>query len=251
MIRVFRYVLLVTGSISLVLLILVSSKEVVEYSKTKEYSTTLSNSINIKTNSVSTRDDSISTTTDSTTYSIVKDSKSIEVDYNNLSNRNSDFIGWIHSSKVSLPVVKASDNEYYLNHNFDKEVSKYGSIFLDYRLNTTDDVLLLYGHNAMGGIMFGCLKDYLSESNRENFYISFDSENYNFNTYSIEGCFVVHENDVLLSSIPSDINVYKNMLLEYINEPSEKFLNSNKIIILSTCYGQAGTDNRLIVVLTN
>lgn len=244
MIRVFRYVLLVTGSISLVLLILVSSRELVEYSKTKEYSTTLCNSINIKTNSVSTK-------TDDATYNVVKDSKSIEVDYNSLCNRNSDFVGWIHSTEVSLPIVKSADNEYYLSHNFDKEVSKYGSIFLDYRLNTTDDVLMLYGHNAIGGVMFGSLKNYLSKSNREDFYISLESDCYNFKTYSIEECFVIHENDELLQNIPSDINVYKNMLLEHINEPSEKFLNSNKIIILSTCYGQAGTDNRLIVVLTN
>ena len=53
-------------------------------------------------------------------------------------------------------------NEYYLTHNYKKEKSQKGSIFLskDYDLKLPSDNLLIYGHNLISGQMFNNLLKY-------------------------------------------------------------------------------------------
>ena len=45
---------------------------------------------------------------------------------------NPDFFGWleINNTRVSYPVVKTQDNDFYLSHNFYNEVDPAGAIFL-------------------------------------------------------------------------------------------------------------------------
>ncbi|MCL2696866.1 MAG: class B sortase [Oscillospiraceae bacterium] len=62
-------------------------------------------------------------------------------------------------------VYQTTDNEYYLNHNFDGSRSAGGSIFADRRHNFADDGILpgntvLYGHNIYTGNMFAKVADY-------------------------------------------------------------------------------------------
>ncbi|MDL2257776.1 class B sortase [Eubacteriales bacterium OttesenSCG-928-K08] len=77
---------------------------------------------------------------------------------------NSDVIGWlkIDNTQIDYPVVRGSDNDYYLTHNVEKKSSKHGAIFMDFR-NADEDQqkhLIIYGHNMKNGTMFHGLHNY-------------------------------------------------------------------------------------------
>lgn len=78
--------------------------------------------------------------------------------------RNSDLIGWIYvNENIDYPIVWLDeDNDFYMNHDYDKNVSDSGWIFLDKRNahDMSDDHLLIYGHNMRVGTMFGELDRY-------------------------------------------------------------------------------------------
>lgn len=76
---------------------------------------------------------------------------------------NSDLYGWIQieGTSVDYPIMQSNDNAYYVTHDFYKNESSNGSLFLDYRNNTLEDTnLIVYGHNIRSGDMFGSLKKY-------------------------------------------------------------------------------------------
>lgn len=81
---------------------------------------------------------------------------------------NNDIIGWLEipNTKINYPVLQGSDNEYYMNHNYKKEKSRNGSIFLtkDYNWEIPSSNLLIYGHNLNNGTMFQELLKYIDES---------------------------------------------------------------------------------------
>ena len=85
-----------------------------------------------------------------------------------LQQENSDIIGWlqIENSNINYPVLQGEDNEYYMTHNYKKEYSKDGSLFLDkdYDWNIPSTNLLIYGHNNRGSnTMFTGLINYKDE----------------------------------------------------------------------------------------
>ena len=57
--------------------------------------------------------------------------------YYSLYQQNNDMVGWIKipDTPVDYPVVKYSDNEFYLHKNFNKEYQFSGIPFLDYQSN--------------------------------------------------------------------------------------------------------------------
>lgn len=77
-----------------------------------------------------------------------------------LQKENSDIIGWLEipDSNISYPVLQGKDNNFYMNHNYKKQYSKPGSLFLDkdYDWSLPSTNLLIYGHNNKGANgMFG------------------------------------------------------------------------------------------------
>ena len=77
---------------------------------------------------------------------------------------NADVLGWIEipGTQLAYPIMDGDDNDYYLNHTWDKKSSDAGSIFLE-QLNHSDmrDFnTFLYGHRMKNGSMFGSLKYY-------------------------------------------------------------------------------------------
>lgn len=86
-----------------------------------------------------------------------------------LQQENSDIVGWleIEGTKISYPLLQGKDNSYYMNHNYKKEKSKDGSLFLDasYNWEKPSTNLLVYGHNNRGSEeMFVDLLKYKDEN---------------------------------------------------------------------------------------
>ena len=84
-----------------------------------------------------------------------------------LQEENSDIVGWleIEGTSINYPVLQGTDNEYYMTHNYKKQKSKNGSIFLtkDYDWSIPSSNLLIYGHNLNNGTMFQELLKYVKE----------------------------------------------------------------------------------------
>ena len=85
-----------------------------------------------------------------------------------LQEQNSDIKGWIEieGTQIHYPILQSEDNEYYLTHNYKKEKSSYGSIYLKNTVNIEDKHanLILYGHDMKDGEMFQNLLNYKEKS---------------------------------------------------------------------------------------
>lgn len=92
-------------------------------------------------------------------------------------------VAWIKvgGTEIDYPLVKGSDNEYYLNHNYKDEYNVFGAIFMDYRNqeNFSDQNTIIYGHNNQRAGNFKDLHKYEEEG--------FFNEDRFIEIYSLEG----------------------------------------------------------------
>lgn len=116
-------------------------------------------------------------------------------DFEPLLDKNQNIIGWItiEGTKVNYPVMQSvnGDSNYYLDHNFDQQQDKNGSLFMDDRCSVIKPTanLIIYGHHMRSGAMFGDLDKYKSESYyREHPYLRFNSI-YETGTWQIMAAF--------------------------------------------------------------
>lgn len=120
----------------------------------------------------------------------------LDVDFNSLQQTNNEIIGWIYleNSSINYPIVQATNNDFYLNHTFDKSYNTAGSIFVDYRCNSdfSSKNTTIYGHNRKDTSMFATLKNVIKEDwyNNSN-YLTIATPEGNriyqvFSTYKIE-----------------------------------------------------------------
>lgn len=65
-------------------------------------------------------------------------------------------------TEMDYPVMAGRDNQFYLEHLPDGSRNALGSLFLDCRVDKDSPHLIIYGHNGLGGNMFGLLKQYES-----------------------------------------------------------------------------------------
>ncbi len=173
----------------------------------------------------------------------------IDVDFNTLKNTNSDTVAWLFvgGTNVNYPVVQTSDNEYYLNHSFDKTKNSSGWLFMDYRNDKNDygRNTIIYGHNMKNQTMFGTLKNLLSKSwynTEENRIIKMSSEKYNtlwqiYSVYTLDTT-----NDYIQTNFASDDEYQK--FIDLVKGRSIANFNTNvttsdKTLTLSTCHGSA------------
>lgn len=81
-----------------------------------------------------------------------------------LQQENSDVVGWIRieNTNINYPLLQGTDNDYYLTHNYKKEYSSYGSIYLKTQSDIKDvnSNVHIYGHSMKDKQMFGMLKEY-------------------------------------------------------------------------------------------
>ena len=76
-------------------------------------------------------------------------------EYKTLYEKNKKLIGWlkIDDTNIDYPVMQTSNNEYYLDHNFNQEYDKNGSLFLDKDCDIVhrNTNLIIYGHHMKSG----------------------------------------------------------------------------------------------------
>lgn len=118
-----------------------------------------------------------------------------------LKEKNSECVGivYIEGTQVNYPVLQTQKEEgmYYMNHNFYREESKSGAIFLnkDCKILEEPKNLILYGHSMRNGQMFGELKGYASkEFLKEHPYIFLETEE-SLNKYEIVSVIVLNADD--------------------------------------------------------
>lgn len=94
-----------------------------------------------------------------------------KIDFEEIKKKNPDTICYLRvpNTNIDYIVVKGTDNEYYLNHNFNKDKNISGWTFADYknRFDGTDRNIVIYGHNTVDKSMFGSLK-YVLDSTWQN-----------------------------------------------------------------------------------
>lgn len=97
----------------------------------------------------------------------VQPPKQSSVDFDSLLKINPDTVGYVHikGTAIDYPVVKGTDNAYYLNHDFEGNENRSGAIMMDYRNISTPQKrsgnTILYGHHMAAGTMFAELVDYM------------------------------------------------------------------------------------------
>ena len=183
-------------------------------------------------------------------------------EYKVLYNKNKSLIGWvkIDDTIIDYPVMQTSNNEYYLDHNFNQEKDNNGSIFMDKECVAypRSQNLILYGHHMRSGKMFGDLEKYAKESYyKEHSIIQFDTI-YEKGTYQVMYVFrakVLKENEIAFKYYQFIDAISGEEFNSYMKEMEEMSLYDtgvtagygDDLLTLSTC-DNSQTDGRFVVV---
>lgn len=175
------------------------------------------------------------------------------VDLYALSLINPEIIGWIkiENSMINYPVVKTSDNEYYLSMDFYKNKSKSGCIFMDYRNDGrfTDLSTIIYGHNMKDGSMFNGLHKYKSYTYYREHPVIKIYTFYGIKEYSIIAVYIAEADDIaydIYFDTTESYHNYKTAIDENkLYETGIELSDNKRTLVLSTCYGK--TDRFLVI----
>ncbi|MBS6955258.1 MAG: class B sortase [Enterocloster asparagiformis] len=90
------------------------------------------------------------------------------IDFDALRAENPDTIGWItiDGTNINYPIVQGTDNDFYLNHDFNGQENIAGAIYLDFESQGNWDGRnnIIYGHNMKNGSMFKDVVKYKDEA---------------------------------------------------------------------------------------
>lgn len=86
--------------------------------------------------------------------------------YADLYAQNNDFVGWmkIEDTVIDYPVMQSQYNpNFYLDHNFNKEYSRFGVPYMQENCSLSSDNIIVYGHNMKNKSMFNEQTKYSSK----------------------------------------------------------------------------------------
>ena len=143
-----------------------------------------------------------------------------------------------------MPIVKTTDNKYYLTHDYNKNLNQMGWVFADSNATFPDlsTNTIMYGHTYKRTTMFSNLKNTLEDkwlNNSKYHNITFDTEKERlifkvFSVYTIKAT-----NDYLYTNF-STKDSYQSYLEKELKRSIKDFKvnvsTDDKIITLSTCY---------------
>ena len=163
------------------------------------------------------------------------------IDYNLLKNSYPDMVGYIYinNTEINYPIMKTSDNEYYLYRLPDGSKSTHGSIFMDAANNLNDQYIMIYGHNMKDGTMFADLKKYL---NKEFYKTHTKADIYIDGTKTelkVKGVLYTDAANSLYDIAYTNLHpeIFEN---NFKNCKYKETLSQDPVYILSTCYKHTG-----------
>lgn len=167
---------------------------------------------------------------------------------------NPDVTGWIRipETKVDYPILQGEDNDFYLNHTWEKEPNSLGSIFLEHQSSPdlTDYNTIIYGHNMKNGAMFGDLDLFSLQRFWENHpyvYILTDDGVYRYEIFAFCQAEVESLTYGLNPRRTDTKEKFLNLSLETAwYDTGIKPLVTDRILTLSTCSG-GGYTHRFVV----
>ncbi|MER2039217.1 MAG: class B sortase [Solibacillus sp.] len=177
----------------------------------------------------------------------------LENDITALQRQNDEIIGWLslENSRLNNPVLQTTNNEFYLTHNYLREKSRGGSIFVDFRNERMNDRhTIFYGHVLRNGTMFGELAKFADQQYADEHPVfHFETNN---RKYKLE-VFAAYETTTDYYYIETDFTdeSYKQFLQEIsirsvIQMPVDVTEN-DKIVTLSTCTTSQDETERFVV----
>ena len=178
-----------------------------------------------------------------------------KVEFDELKKQNKDTVAFIkvNNTRIHYVVVKGKDNDFYLNHNFNKEKNIAGWIFGDFRNNfdETDRNLIIYGHNMKDGSMFDTLIKTIDKewyTNKDNYIVKLITEKGSYK-YKVFSTYSVHAEDYYINTgfnNDKEFDKFVNTLKDRsIYNYGTEVNGTDKILTLSSCIG----DGRKRVVL--
>ena len=171
--------------------------------------------------------------------------KEYTVDFNKLKEQNDETVAWIkvNNTNIEYPVVKAKNNDFYLNHNFEKNYNSAGWVFADYKnkFDGKDKNIVIYGHNRKDGSMFGTLKNVLNDewyNNDENVKIILNTEDES-SVYDIFSIYKIEKEDYYIRTEFKNLDEFEKFLNTIKNRSIKNFdvdiSKEDNILTLSTC----------------
>ena len=167
------------------------------------------------------------------------------INFEKLKEINSDVVAYLKvaNTKIDYPVVKGVDNDYYLNHSFNKSNNSAGWIFANFNnsFDGEDKNISMFGHGRMDGSMFGSLKETLTsnwQKNNPHKQVLFITEN-EISEYEVFSTYKILIEDYYIKNIFPNSDEYEeflNILKERSNYDYGVELSAeDQIITLSTC----------------
>lgn len=179
--------------------------------------------------------------------------------------QNPDTVGWItiEHTNVDNPIVQCGDNDFYLNHDFNGEPFRAGTVFMDFRdvfsydEKTQSENIVLYGHNMANNTMFGSLRRYRQDySYYKTAPIIQLESNYAVYEYVIFGLVITDGSSAAawrywdmedLSARPKFNAYVRTVKQKNLTEIPVDVEYGDKLLTLSTCYSDA-QDSRFLVI---
>jgi len=172
-----------------------------------------------------------------------------KINFEELQSINSDIIAWIYieGTNINYPILQNKDsNTYYLKHNYKKEYSNFGSIYMDATANAdlTSINTFIYGHYTSNKSMFGELGNFMNQDffdSHKNIFIYTPTNNYKLEVFS------VHVDDAnslsykMYFTSKQDYKDYIDLMKLKSNITSEVEINPevDKIVTLYSCSREA------------
>ena len=174
----------------------------------------------------------------------VTEKKDRTINVEKLKRENKDCIGYLEvpGTSISYPIMQTRDNpNYYLNHDFDKNYSFYGTTYLSaYCDLKKSDNLIIYGHNINGGKMFGALEQYKDKDffdRHRKIYFTADRRR----EYEVFAVMSVNVKKFkywkfIMARDEKDYNEFVEKVLEHsLWSTEEKLKHGEQMLMLSTC----------------
>lgn len=180
------------------------------------------------------------------------------IDADALRAKNEDFLGWLYipETYISFPVVKATDNAFYLKHGFNGHESAYGCPFADTRTAPDSGNMVIHGHN-MGNNrteMFSPLLQYQAQAYAELHETAqlimpgLNDGDEEYRLFAVLNFDINSDFDYIRSDFLSDED--RADYISYLQSHSifsTDFTPEGETFILSTCNRTYGADNRLLI----